>query len=224
MALDKALEKWEITNKSSLFGNWMYIAAAVSKVDASFGYLIRTAHVRNLLQNQWYDLLDDWSGTLSLQPLLATLPVYRSQLNDAAKYGTLGTLVATASLRGLLAKIAGDLPVNEEAARKLHCFAQSAQFQSNELELFHTAVSVDIAIDAFRSMRSTDRLRLHMFDELQTFFVLVCYLLCTPYASTNVEAAEASCNEAVKNSANFPAAFNCAPGSPMNPERKCSFF
>ncbi|XP_065299436.2 endothelin-converting enzyme 1-like [Dermacentor albipictus] len=224
MALDKTLEKWEITNNSSLLNNWMYVATAVNKVDASLGDQIRTAHVRNLLQNQWYDLLDDLSGTVSLQPLLATLPVYKRNLNDAAKYGTVGTLVATALLRVLLAKFAGNAPVREEVAHKLRCFAQSAQFQRDELEIFHTAASVDIALDALRSMRSTDRQRLHMFDELQTFFVLVCYLLCTPHASKNVEAAEAGCNEAVKNSANFQAAFNCAPGSPMNPETKCSFF
>ncbi|XP_077485244.1 endothelin-converting enzyme 1-like [Amblyomma americanum] len=223
--LDKVFgSEWNLSNSSSLLSNWMDVAAAVSIVNATFRDLISTTYVKDLVTKEQYSLFDDRKGTVSFPPMYAMLPVYDQHLSDAANFGALGTLFATASLRTFLARLPAESPAFGEALRKMGCFADAAAIRSDKGEPYHTAAAAGVALDALRHLPKPDRLRLQLFNKLQTFFVLMCYLLCVPHTSENTEYAQVTCNEAVKNNADFPAAFECPSGSPMNPARRCNFF
>ncbi|KAK8785056.1 hypothetical protein V5799_008576 [Amblyomma americanum] len=224
-ALDEAFgSEWKPTNSSSLLSNWIDVAAAISTVNATFRNLISTAYVKDLVAIEQYSLFDERRGAVSLPPMYAMLPVYDQHLSDAANFGALGTLLAMASLRAFIARLPAESHARAEALRKLECFAKAVGNHSDKLELFHLAASVGIALDALPHLPKPDSLRLHMFSKVQTFFVLMCYLLCTPHTSDNAEYAQVACNEAVRNNDEFTVAFKCVPGSPMNPATKCNFF
>ncbi|KAL1428734.1 hypothetical protein MTO96_016908 [Rhipicephalus appendiculatus] len=220
----EALGKYGLSNRSSLLSNWLDIAAAMSTINATFRDRISTTYTRDLVTEQRYSLYDNRSGTLSLPPFFAMLPLYRRHLSDTTKYGALGTLFATAVFQLFLAKLAGYSVEFDGAMQALRCFAELAEYRSDRLELYHNAASVTLALEALRSLPSRDHQRLRMFDSLQVFFVIMCYLFCTPNTSQDTIIAETICNEAVKNSREFAVAFQCSPGSLMNPAQRCHFF
>ncbi|KAK8781306.1 hypothetical protein V5799_017346 [Amblyomma americanum] len=222
--VEEALGQRGLANRTSLISNWMDVAAAMSIINDTFRDRISTTYVKDLVARERYSLFDNTSRTLSLAPMFAMLPLYRRQLSDTAKFGALGTLLAKACFEVFLTKLANHSTALDEAFRRLRCFAESAQYRSDHLEIYHSAASFVIALDALRSLGSTDYKRLRMFDSLQSFFVLMCYLLCTPNTSDESIVSEAICNEAVKNSESFAVAFQCAPGTAMNPEKRCRFF
>ncbi|KAH6929947.1 hypothetical protein HPB50_007216 [Hyalomma asiaticum] len=222
--VDEALGKYGLSNGSSLLSNWMDIAAAVSTINATFRDRIATTYTKDLVAEQRYNLYNNRRGALSLPPFFAMLPVYRKHLSDTTKYGALGTLFATAIFRLFLDKLASYSVEFEGAIKALRCFAELAEYRSDGLERYHHAASVTLALEALRSLPSRDHQRLRMFDSLQVFFVVMCYLFCTPNTPEDTIIAETICNEAVKNSREFAMAFQCSPGSLMNPEQRCHFF
>ncbi|XP_037579692.2 endothelin-converting enzyme 2 [Dermacentor silvarum] len=222
--VDEALGKYGLSNRSSLLSNWMDIAAAVSTINATFRDRISTTYTRDLVAEQRYNLYDNQSGALTLPPFYAMLPVYRRHLSETTKFGALGTLFATAIFRLFLARLTGYSVESQEALERLRCFAESAEYRSDRLDLYHHAASVKLALDALRLLPGSSHQRLRMFDSLQVFFVVMCYLFCTPNTSEDTIIAETICNEAVKNSREFAMAFQCSSGALMNPERRCSFF
>ncbi|KAL1419557.1 hypothetical protein MTO96_025298 [Rhipicephalus appendiculatus] len=58
--------------------------------------------------------------------------------------------------------------------------------------------------------------------EEKVFFITACMITCATTPADNVYGGE--CNKAVMNFAPFAEAFHCAPGSNMNPKKKCTFF
>ncbi|XP_075551308.1 endothelin-converting enzyme 1-like [Dermacentor variabilis] len=221
---DEALGKYGLSNRSSLLSNWMDIAAAMSTVNATFRDRIPTTYIRDLVAEQRYNLYDNQSGALTLPPFFAMLPVYRRHLSETTKFGTLGTLFATSIFRLFLAKLTGYPTLSQRALKLLRCFAELAEYRSDHLELYHHAASVKLALEALRSLPHSGHQRLRMFDSLQVFFVVMCYLFCTPNTSEDTMIAETICNEAVKNSPEFAMAFQCPSGVLMNPDQRCRFF
>ncbi|KAH9368536.1 hypothetical protein HPB48_000323 [Haemaphysalis longicornis] len=221
----ESLDNLTLRNRSSLLKNWLDIVAAMTAVNATLRDRIPSTFVRDLVENARYSLFDNRTGTLSLPPLFAMLPVYRAQLSDSMKFGALGTLLGTASFQVFFFKVSNDQGARDEISRKLRCFADSsATNHSDPLELFNLAATVGVALDTLRARTKEDRRGLRNFNSHQTFFVLMCYLLCAPNASVDAVISETMCNEAVKNSESFAIAFRCAGDQPMNPPRKCRFF
>ncbi|KAL1476812.1 hypothetical protein MTO96_036224 [Rhipicephalus appendiculatus] len=56
----------------------------------------------------------------------------------------------------------------------------------------------------------------------KVFFMTLCYMMCTLPGAVGPHTAD--CNKAVRNSQAFARAFQCPPGSQMNPREKCAFF
>ncbi|KAK8777901.1 hypothetical protein V5799_020758 [Amblyomma americanum] len=89
--------------------------------------------------------------------------------------------------------------------------------------VFPEVPALEVAYAAFREDvdHAQDRLSPELSEE-QVFFIATCSTSCTKTAAGN--AFSGQCNKAVMNFAPFAQAFGCAPGSRMNPEKKCSFF
>ncbi|XP_050033292.1 endothelin-converting enzyme 1-like [Dermacentor andersoni] len=222
--VDEALANHGLSNRSSLLSNWMDITAAVGSINTTFRDRIPTTYTRDLVAKQRYDLYDYRSGTLTLPPFFAMLPVYTRHLTDTANFGALGTLFATAIFRLFVAKLARYLPSIkfDEDLRRLPCFSELAVHTRDYIEVYYHAASIRLALMALRSLPKKDHQRLRMFDRDRLFFVLMCYLLCTSNTSEDTIYAETVCNEAAKNSLEFSVAFRCSRGALMNPWERCN--
>ncbi|KAH7985637.1 hypothetical protein HPB52_025497 [Rhipicephalus sanguineus] len=222
--VDEALRRYGLSNRTSLLNNWMDITAAVSTINATFRDRISTTVTRDLVANHQYSFYDNGSEALCLPPLFSMLPLYRQSLGETAKFGSLGTLFATAIFQLYLSKINSYPSIMDEALKRLRCFTELAEHRSDSLELYHQAASVKLALQALQSHSNKDNQRLRIFRSDQVFFVVMCYLLCNPNTSEHVILAEAICNEAVRNSREFSTAFGCPAGTPMHPWERCTFF
>ncbi|XP_037555718.1 neprilysin-1-like [Dermacentor silvarum] len=70
---------------------------------------------------------------------------------------------------------------------------------------------------------------LEMLQGEQIFFTVLCFTLCGSMvadadSSGRAASGENRCNVPLMHSTHFAAAFKCPPGSPMNPEFKCTFW
>ncbi|KAK8756160.1 hypothetical protein V5799_001135 [Amblyomma americanum] len=89
--------------------------------------------------------------------------------------------------------------------------------------VFPEVPALEVAYAAFREdVDPTQELLSPELSEEQVFFIAACSTSCSKSSAGN--AFTGQCNKAVMNFAPFAQAFGCAPGSRMNPEKKCSFF
>ncbi|XP_077522176.1 endothelin-converting enzyme 1-like isoform X1 [Amblyomma americanum] len=89
--------------------------------------------------------------------------------------------------------------------------------------VFPEVPALEVAYAAFREdVNPTQELLSPELSEEQVFFIAACSTSCSKSSAGN--AFTGQCNKAVMNFAPFAQAFGCAPGSRMNPEKKCSFF
>ncbi|KAL3205022.1 hypothetical protein MRX96_011340 [Rhipicephalus microplus] len=95
--VDEGLRNYGLSNVTSFLNNWMDITAAASTINATFRDRISTTFTKDLIANQRYSFYNKESETLSLPPpLFSMLPLYRRELGETAKFGSLGTLFTTA--------------------------------------------------------------------------------------------------------------------------------
>ncbi|XP_077500591.1 uncharacterized protein LOC144111245 [Amblyomma americanum] len=95
------------------------------------------------------------------------------------------------------------------------------------LDPVYLSAAVDPVFKAYQHrLRETTNHRQDLADfrRDQTFFQVMCYLLCEGTITTDASIAELTCNEAVKHSSQFHSTFRCAPGTPMHPSGQCRFF
>ncbi|KAH9367738.1 hypothetical protein HPB48_009828 [Haemaphysalis longicornis] len=96
---------------------------------------------------------------------------------------------------------------------------------SSSHQLLPTAVpALEVTYAAFSSAVAHSNQSLQLSRELtepKVFFMTLCLMLC----GTNSSKGEVvDCNLLLRNSHSFPDAFQCAPGTKMNPVKKCKYF
>ncbi|KAH6925913.1 hypothetical protein HPB50_011880 [Hyalomma asiaticum] len=91
------------------------------------------------------------------------------------------------------------------------------------VSVFPEIPAIEVAYAAFkRQLRDNDTQLSEELTEEKVFFITACMITCATTAADNIYGGD--CNKAVMNFAPFAEAFQCAPGSKMNPEKKCTFF
>ncbi|KAL3195666.1 hypothetical protein MRX96_001793 [Rhipicephalus microplus] len=93
----------------------------------------------------------------------------------------------------------------------------------NSGNIFPEIPAMEVAYASFKRQhqRNDSQLSEELTEE-KVFFITACMITCAMTPADNVYGGD--CNKAVMNFAPFAEAFQCAPGSNMNPERKCTFF
>ncbi|XP_064457314.1 endothelin-converting enzyme 2-like [Ornithodoros turicata] len=91
------------------------------------------------------------------------------------------------------------------------------------------ALAVKSLYEAYRMASDDSSLRiegLERYTSDQLFFISSCYFYCLGRAERRISrpARPHRCNVPLANSAQFATAFNCAPGTPMNPTTKCEIW
>ncbi|KAH8029273.1 hypothetical protein HPB51_024698 [Rhipicephalus microplus] len=93
----------------------------------------------------------------------------------------------------------------------------------NSGNIFPEIPAMEVAYASFKRQhqRNDSQLSEDLTEE-KVFFITACMITCATTPADNVYGGD--CNKAVMNFAPFAEAFQCAPGSNMNPKRKCTFF
>lgn len=208
------------------------------------GYWIRSATIwRALRGNPAYDeffkTTTDWRGpqfaydyysnTVSIAIGALAEPLYYKRATAAITFGGLGSAFAECIVKSLDAD-----GIKIDAGRRLlPWWLDSANVSYKEKSscgaprggsVFPEVPALEVSYHAFQEsvkndLNSAEDHRLagsESYSGDQIFFLTYCYYFCGPSAER--------CNKAVKNFSPFAMAFGCAPGTPMNPRKKCTFF
>ncbi|XP_065282366.1 neprilysin-like [Dermacentor albipictus] len=159
-----------------------------------------------------------------------TNPVYYPHGSRSMFYGGLGYLYTSQVLKaidetGRMVRANGTVATQsmlssgkqDEPEKYRHC--QEAHHGGS---LLSDLGALEIAHNRFLATTAVDRGKVvsRNYTDEQVFFLTVCRILCELPAA---QFRSTTCNALLRNSPEFAEAFNCHPGSPMNPKEKCQY-
>ncbi|XP_064457144.1 neprilysin-1-like [Ornithodoros turicata] len=194
--------------------NWMNAAKGFTQTDPYLFFSIITFFQRQM-DVGYYTFWNSIQTTFLMPPYVSMLPVYNRDINDAVKYGALGTLIADAATE-LLYRNYPSIRLKEWL-----CLSDSLDGGVYDRDVVTSALSLHIAWEAFQTAPSSTRRLLPDLQDTQLFFVAACFLMC---GGSDVKRFVRKCNEPLKHSLAFSTAFLCPEHSPMNAKEKCAFF
>ncbi|KAG0415840.1 hypothetical protein HPB47_006981 [Ixodes persulcatus] len=207
----------ELPNLNSMFlDNWVEIVRYARARNLSFLKLSRTDHVRYIAPGKSWPPFSVHDGAILMPTHSLTLPTYDPLVPPAVKFGALGSLIADGVFSLLLDKVIGH-PAGEKALlRRLSCYQKHMGRHGDQMIKAYRAASLTFLWDAFNETTSrqnkTRLVSLRDYTQEQTFFLALCYLLCS---RDNPSDAEALCNEPLMANPVFAEVFSCTDGSSL---------
>ncbi|KAH7965513.1 hypothetical protein HPB49_008524 [Dermacentor silvarum] len=213
-------------NTESIARNWVSAVSLRSELLDKAATFSRTTHLEDVHTEPSYSFFTAATSTIRLPLYASMLPMYDRGLTRGVRFGTLGVLFAQATFRGLLARLSQGNA--SHPGDHLRCFSGPSGNGSYCLD-YDRAVPLEMLEDLLEQvlpLSGRNQLDLEPpLEEMQAFFVSMCYLLCSPEdGRDNSVKSKRACNEAVRQSRLFSKAFNCSLGTNMNPPDKCEFF
>ncbi|KAH7940224.1 hypothetical protein HPB52_022501 [Rhipicephalus sanguineus] len=205
----------------SAVANWLAVAETRRTLSEDDWDDMRTFYIRDIRTTGKYSVYNKERHDLRAAPLFGELPLFGEGLTDAANYGALGMLIGAAAVELIVHAVPGHR--KSVFDKHVSCYFDNSETPPNfARDHFYRSVAVDIVYQVFKAAAS-DAAKgqdLKDFDRDQTFFQMMCYLLCEGHAK-EIPEAELNCNQGVKDSRIFGTVFGCPRGSPMNPRHKC---
>ncbi|XP_037515675.1 endothelin-converting enzyme 1 [Rhipicephalus sanguineus] len=230
--LDRLLAEVPSMARGSFARNWLELQRALHRMSSDVRKVTSSWYLSSIAGANGYSIHKTGNkGELGLAPYLTLLPLYDSNVVDSVKYGGLGSLIAEATFQFFVEHLPEQSGFHSLLEQRTRCYESAGTLRGLQGDpvkraAFNRAVAQSFLWHAFRSpLRRRDyNWRMHgleSFTEQQLFFMASCFPLCTGYQSG---VAELTCNEPLRHSRNFPGAFRCPGGAPMNPRLKCSVF
>ncbi|KAK8788984.1 hypothetical protein V5799_021240 [Amblyomma americanum] len=166
----------------------------------------------------------DYRKDFVLLPYAFTFPYYDADALPAINYGGFGSKVALAAAERFYSSYfssgAGGASIGEFRL----CLTNDSfgADRDDEASFAAEVVSLGSLVDAYRN--TSDNRRLEILERLtgeQLLFIASCYTKCT---GSYYPVSESACDAALRHVPEFAQAFSCAPGTPMNPDRRCKLF
>ncbi|KAK8763539.1 hypothetical protein V5799_033853 [Amblyomma americanum] len=211
--------------------NWIRLQRALHHMMPEVREATRSFYLSSIASSNAYTVRRAGGrGALGLAPYATLLPLYDAKVVDSIKYGGLGSMIAAATFQFFQEHLPARSRFRSLLEQRTRCYEggplRGLRRDPAKRTAFERAVALSFLWQAFRSplRRRDPRWRVHgleSFSEEQLFFVASCFPLCSGYQSG---AAELACNEPLRHSRDFPGAFHCPGGAPMNPRLKCSVF
>ncbi|XP_075743780.1 neprilysin-1 [Rhipicephalus microplus] len=216
-------------NTTHFVPNWRIMAQAWRSGASVKGKL----DVQDILRYGFFSI--DWNNEdFFLSPFALSFPLYDVELTPALKYGGLGSQVALASSVVLLyhyqqhAHNDWDMATYLQNARD--CVNKSLQGVAHSVAtVVAELASLEALADAIVTNGSNDLSVLHggleQYSEMQMFFIAWCFLRCGEQRIVDGENVEVDpCSHVLRHVRRFSEAFQCEPGTFLNPEAKCEVF
>lgn len=204
---------------SSLVDNWH--SPTVSHSDLHYVSAAETIEYA-----EWFVLLP--GHDLALLPYALTFPSFDESGTRSMNQGGLGSYVADALSR-LFFYSYRQSPNGLSFLRSFECAQNSSGPPDGPgvrgtLHLLRT-LAIEVSLDAYLYGQSAEGdARLEGFKDYggaALFFIASCYVRCQGSDSAPPFSGE-ECDEPFRNVQGFAEAFNCEPGTPMNPTEKCA--
>ncbi|XP_029830139.3 neprilysin-1-like [Ixodes scapularis] len=207
----------ELPNLNSIFlDNWIEIVRYARARNLSFLKLSRTDQVRYIAPGKSWPPFSVHDGAILMPTHSLTLPTYDPLVPPAVKFGALGSLIADGVFSLLLDKVIGHPAPEKALLRRLSCYQKHMGRHGNQMIKAYRAASLTFLWDAFNETTSqqnkTRLVGLRDYNQEQTFFLALCYLLCSRDDPSD---AEALCNEPLMANPTFAEVFSCTDGSSM---------
>ncbi|KAH6934800.1 hypothetical protein HPB50_000940 [Hyalomma asiaticum] len=163
----------------------------------------------------------------ALMPYVFTFPFFHASATTVLNYAGVG-FVAAYALAKLFLRAYG-ASASETMQKGLHCMMnRSAYGLTEDVEedvVMLRVLAAKISLDAYvheieRESHEVPVNGLEAYTGLQLFFLASCYALCPGSAERADHGAQ--CNAHLQQMEEFARAFDCAPGTPMNPQPKCT--
>ncbi|XP_064457184.1 endothelin-converting enzyme 2-like [Ornithodoros turicata] len=194
--------------------NWMNASKESTKIDPYLFSSIITFFQRQM-EVAYYTFWNRDQEIFLMPPYVAMLPVYNRDINNAVKYGALGTLIADTATK-LMYRNYPSIRL-----RNWPCLSDSLDGGVYDRDVVTSALSLHIAWEAFQAAPSPELRLLPVLHDTQLFFVAACFLMC---GGSDAKRFVRKCNEPLRHSLAFSTAFLCPEDSPMNAKKKCAFF
>ncbi|KAL1427862.1 hypothetical protein MTO96_003194 [Rhipicephalus appendiculatus] len=199
--------------------NWRVASQRLRALNASVGVL-----GEEVLSGSSMYRLDPEVVDFILSPFALVFPMYNFELTHAVKYATIGGEVGVASAQLLLGHLAQQPAAQFERTWSHQC----VKAFENHAELASTAIpelaSLSSLVDALAESGSNDQRLpgLEDYSALQTFFIAWCLMRCHDVSSRRED--DEPCSPVLRLFEAFAHAFQCWPGTYMNPSTKCNVF
>ncbi|KAH9381360.1 hypothetical protein HPB48_020754 [Haemaphysalis longicornis] len=168
-------------------------------------------------------LSEDGRRSFQLIPPAAYFPFFDTALASAINYGGLGSQVASA-LGRLLTLADSELSSDDQLTAAIkdltECVTNGSPAEYMEV-ITDVALTANVLVDAFESdvqVNGREVPHLGRFTPTQLLLVALCFVHCLGSDRGNFRSV---CDWSLKHVKAFSQAFNCPPGSPMNPTHRC---
>ncbi|XP_077538773.1 endothelin-converting enzyme 1-like [Haemaphysalis longicornis] len=168
-------------------------------------------------------LSEDGRRSFQLIPPAAYFPFFDTALASAINYGGLGSQVASA-LGRLLTIADSELSSDDQLTAAIkdltECVTNGSPAEYMEV-ITDVALTANVLVDAFESdvqVNGREVPHLGRFTPTQLLLVALCFVHCLGSDRGNFRSV---CDWSLKHVKAFSQAFNCPPGSPMNPTHRC---
>lgn len=211
--------------KSGFLSNWLHIVKHFSSRNISLPYA-GTGSMPRLVVHESLVPFKISDHTLFVPPYLFSLPLYDADVTDAVNYGSFGSLVAVSVFDVLANMLNANKQTQKQFQERTKCYLEFVGSEGvARLKLSRAVTALTFLWDAFKPEGETRRdVRipgLHDYTEEQTFFLALCYVLCSRYGSRE---AETTCNEPLQRNLMFANAFACPWEKGLRARSACSFF
>ncbi|KAH7975079.1 hypothetical protein HPB49_023435 [Dermacentor silvarum] len=159
------------------------------------------------------------SKTLRLLPLSFSFPVFDVRLSAAANYAGLGGQVGSALSWLLLTAYAGDARTSDVVSNLSACVEKGPSHALQLDSALNQALTAGVLVDAYEYESAAHDTRVGAYNGTRLLLMALCYFACTGRDTVNEGAI---CDSAMRQAKEFARAFNCVPGTPMNPEKRCN--
>ncbi|KAH6922824.1 hypothetical protein HPB50_019412 [Hyalomma asiaticum] len=196
----------------SLMYNWRSSSRLIANIPDDFYEVVRAVNSLEL------SVPSPVSKTLRLLPMSFWFPLFDVRFASAVNYAGIGGQVGSALSWLLITAYASDSRSADVISNLSVCVDKYSSPAIQVDSALTQALTAGVLVDAYEYGTADRDSRVGAYSGTQLLFMAMCFFACAGRDAANEAAV---CDLTMRQSSEFARVFKCAPGTPMNPKKRC---